>query len=398
MSVINSTWSSTIEQPPSCVAFCPQCPEIVVVGTYLLHEAENTQTGSDSANDGQQTRTGTLQLFRCKDLALHELQAVALSSAVLDIEWSPHVNEHGNLLVVATSTGSLDFYKLENEQLKLANQHQVSGSDVLVLDVLWHPVLSNIIGITSSTGEVVLCSIKEESRWPDNVDVKLDVVTTHMLEPWTLAFSINGREIYSGGDDMVFQCSTIDDLEAPINLWRDRKQHSAGVTSILPLSADMCLTGSYDDHIRLLGLPVQGSKSVLAELDLGGGVWRMKLLHVNALHRKESYFGESSENDHMSSIITSRSYTILASCMHAGARIVELKQQHHDSTNATQGMTAADWHFEVKAKFVEHTSMNYGSDTHPYHTSDGKVMIVSSSFYDRRICLWQYDSTEANLA
>lgn len=45
--------------------------------------------------------------------------------------------------------------------------------------------------------------------------------------------------------------------------------------------------------------------------------------------------------------------------------------------------TKGVWSFDVLAKFEEHKSMNYGSDVQP---STG--MIVSTSFYDKLMCLW----------
>lgn len=66
--------------------------------------------------------------------------------------------------------------------------------------------------------------------------------------------------------------------------------------------------------------------------------------------------------------------------MHAGSRIVQLRQ------DAEQ-----EWSFEVLAKFEEHQSMNYGSDAPP---AQGTAQaIVSTSFYDKLLCLWRFDLT-----
>lgn len=47
-----------LDQPPSCLEFCPEVPDHFVVGTYLLSETEN--------EDGeiQQSKTGSLQLWK----------------------------------------------------------------------------------------------------------------------------------------------------------------------------------------------------------------------------------------------------------------------------------------------------------------------------------------------
>ena len=64
--------------------------------------------------------------------------------------------------------------------------------------------------------------------------------------------------------------------------------------------------------------------------------------------------------------------------MHAGTRIVKMIRE------------GDDWSFHVLAKFEEHQSMNYGSDVQPGNHSSRKT-IVSTSFYDKRMCLWTVD-------
>lgn len=71
--------------------------------------------------------------------------------------------------------------------------------------------------------------------------------------------------------------------------------------------------------------------------------------------------------------------------MHAGTRVVRLMQ----SRQSREEDGKDDWGFEVLAKFEEHESMNYGSDVQP---SEARVkMIVSTSFYDKLLCLWEFD-------
>ena len=65
--------------------------------------------------------------------------------------------------------------------------------------------------------------------------------------------------------------------------------------------------------------------------------------------------------------------------MHAGARIVELSRSQDG------------WELEVLARFEEHKSMNYGSDMQP--SEDTVKTIVSTSFYDKLLCLWHFDTT-----
>jgi hypothetical protein len=95
----------------------------------------------------------------------------------------------------------------------------------------------------------------------------------------------------------------------------------------------------------------------------------------------------SAQHQHLSS------YTLLASCMHAGSRVVQLSR------------SGDEWEFAVLAKFEEHKSMNYGSDVQPLVAGAGGVaggdveggeqqqqkrVIVSASFYDKLMCVWSF--------
>lgn len=165
-----------------------------------------------------------------------------------------------------------------------------------------------MIAATLSDGVVALCrsSVDDDSPgsrsrpWSASSTVATTELASHSLEPWTLAFSPDASVLFSGGDDAVLQAlklASIEDADTKDDsqddededaaataslLWTDRKSHEAGVTSILPLANDLLITGSYDDRIRLLSAPAVGRRRVLAELDLGGGVWRLKMLGGNS--------------------------------------------------------------------------------------------------------------------
>jgi diphthamide biosynthesis protein 7 len=55
---LKSATTIFLDQPPSCLEFCPEVPDHFVVGTYLLSETKN--------EDGeiQQSKTGSLQLWK----------------------------------------------------------------------------------------------------------------------------------------------------------------------------------------------------------------------------------------------------------------------------------------------------------------------------------------------
>lgn len=164
----------------------------------------------------------------------------------------------------------------------------------MALSVAWHPTNPHVIGTTLSDGMVVLCEATQGALWTSDCEVKVTTVYQHSLEAWWLAFTPfpNNDElsIYSGGDDMLLQRSSSAGNTAlafdPV--WQDRRIHEAGVTYILPLSWDLILTGSYDDNIRLISAPATGRRQVLAEANLGGGVWRLKVVSQTAGAEKTS--------------------------------------------------------------------------------------------------------------
>jgi diphthamide biosynthesis protein 7 len=285
----------------------------------------------------------------------------------------------------ATSTGSIGFYHLTRspeDDIKIVHNTTVQyfAEDILITAFQWHPI-DDSIGLTLTTGEVCLMPCKPIDV-PDMASS--GSVVTHHLEAWTLAFSATGVGVYSGGDDSALKYTDLaENLQHSIKdthiaeygdmkraPWSDRKIHGAGVTAILPLysteDGSTILTGSYDDHIRLINAPTAGRRTVLAELNLGGGVWRLKLLNRP--------LNSGPAENHISDGIL-----LLASCMYAGAKILSLKKD-----------TNGEWQFEVLARFEEHKSMNYGSDCQPFLNKQDQRTFITTSFYDRLLCLWRY--------
>ncbi|TKA62370.1 hypothetical protein B0A55_11547 [Friedmanniomyces simplex] len=412
MTSISSTRSLNLDLPPSCIAFCPTQPRLFVVGTYHLHDsttakeepASSAAEGEasdheDGAVEAAQKRSGSLILYELLDgdEIIHVATEPTPDFAILDAQWSPHTAGHGELLAVATSTGSLALYDLGtndhgSKRLVPRGSKQICEASTLVLSLAWHPSRADVVGVTLSDGRVCLCAC-ESSRegrplWADEeASVSVTTVHEHSLEAWALAFT--GRDddgitgILSGGDDLTLQLSTVDESRTITSTprWQDRRIHQAGVTAIFPLDApNLIVTGSYDDHIRLIAAPSTGRRRVLAEVHLGGGVWRLKAL-VSGLPGRE---GAAASPATTALSGSTRSLFILASCMHAGTRILKLSCSQQAEEEEEES-----WAFKVLARFEEHKSMNYGSDMQP---SEGSVRtIVSTSFYDRLLCLWRFD-------
>lgn len=199
-----------------------------------------------------------------------------------------------------------------------------------MLALTFSPTSPDHLALTLSSGEVALFSLSA-------AEITYQY-QPHELEAWTCEFSPDGKTLYSGGDDSVFCAQS---LEAETQLWRDRKTHQAGVTAILAREAvnSTVLTGSYDEWLRVFD---SRTRRVVEDIRLGGGVWR--------LHMRDEG-------------------SVLASCMHAGARIVSVPERGPLS---------------VVARFEEHESMNYGSHIHSSRPDN----VVSCSFYDKRLCIW----------
>lgn len=264
---------------------------------------------------------------------------------------------------------------------------QLFDPSILVLSLAWCKDLPFELGASLSNGEVFVV----EDEWLAN-ETKVEafsrkrLITRHEREAWTVAVTPHGRGVFSGGDDMALwfcsfcctQPSSITSILEPASLssvlesahpdqtWSDRKLHSAGITAILPLSDHVLVTGSYDDCIRVILAPTYGRPTVLKELNLGGGVWRLKLMKQRPEDWQEGDQGPAN-------------FLILASCMHAGTRIIRLALSEN-----------GDWDITILAQFEEHKSMNYGSDFRP-ETKGDSWTIVSTSFYDKLLCMWHFD-------
>ncbi|KAM0205964.1 hypothetical protein ACHAQI_008638 [Fusarium lateritium] len=399
--LISSKVSLTLDLPPSCIQFCPVHPGLFVVGTYNLEKneedvQENKRDGDDdeavTATKTPQSRNGSLLVYKVDGTELHLVQTVSQPSAILDLRFHPG-KDLGDILAVVSSTGTLAVFKLDPTENASSPLQHIStsrcddiGEDVLFLQCNWHPEIPDLIGVTTSTSAARLLRLDEKYRIMDYANLNIP----NSLEAWCIAFSSGKPDTdqdkiqvtaYCGGDDsMLRYTSCISDLNEPDPICEEpyspitiKGTHNAGVTAILPLpllmknNGRVVVTGSYDDYFRVFIVhdlhETYGMKKVelVLEENMGGGVWRLDLVKIQ----------EGAESTKL---------RILASCMHAGARIVDLDVKDGN-----------DWTCSVLARFEEHKSMNYGSDFVRDNDGAERLRCVSTSFYDKLLCLWEYE-------
>lgn len=325
------------------------------------------------------------------------MQTYPQPAGILDLRFHVAPGKQDKLAVVS-STGSLGIFELDpiaNElsplrHLKTSRCDDV-GEDIMFLQCQWQPdTEADNVGVTTSTGLSRLLILDQD--WTIARHTDMDVTNT--LEAWCIAFSPDAapaaaaggthQVVYCGGDDSDLQYTShqyvlTDDSIMVQSLFPNiclTRQHEAGITAILPLTiksssgSRLVVTGSYDDKVRLFTIKdpheSYGAKQVqlLAEKNLGGGVWRLNLIGVIA------------DGDELL-------IRLLASCMFAGARIIEIRSASERCL----------WTIDVVGRFEEHESMNYGSDfiIKPDGGEGVNVLtIVSTSFYDKRLCVWHW--------
>ncbi|KAK3951574.1 hypothetical protein QBC32DRAFT_325141 [Pseudoneurospora amorphoporcata] len=427
--------SMQLDLPPSCIELCPSAPSYFLIGTYNLegyegpsaaasqnteamevekqgeeHNDDDTEATVTGEKKGPQNRDGSILAFQLVDDQLVHVQTLMQPSAILDLHFNPAPGKQ-DICATVSSTATLALFLLTpgNAQplkhlktmdmasmCKTAEDWLGGKDEVIFTHFAWHPTKPDMVAVTTTAGYVHLIYLGEDLVGGDWV-MHPEPILTHTLEAWYVSISPSlsppGEEdddsflLLSGGDDSALRYTVckrtrnadamddddesespyrIEALRPPVNVSRG---HDAGVTAILPLGlkdgeSELVVTGSYDDHIRLLSIPAYGfGRAVeLAGRNLGGGVWRLKVVK----EEKGLFDGQGWR------------LTMLVSCMHAGARVVELLKSG-----------AGEYEFRVIGRFEEHKSMNYGSDGRL--SKEGTISVVSTSFYDKLLCLWKLE-------
>ncbi|XP_053950187.1 diphthine methyltransferase isoform X1 [Anastrepha ludens] len=340
------------EYSADSVEWCPHphFQSYFACGTYQLEEI----SGDNIAM--RVKRKGRVYIYKfCtsrKDLVeVYRLE----TAAVLDMKWLIGQLSENPLLAIVNSFGELQLYELENDVLKVISSLELNPDcdDLLALSLDWRHS-ENLaasrfqILVSDSKGCVNLIDYEPECGLK-----KANVITAHGFEAWTCAFDRwDVNRIYSGGDDVLLQAY---DLRSCSRIFTN-KSHNAGVTCLLShsLREHLLLTGSYDEHLRTFD--TRSMKRPLAELNLGGGIWRLK-------------------NDPV------KRNLILAACMYHNFSIVQLADGLLDGP-------------ELIGEFYEHKSICYGADWCRKVDDNQDLYLATCSFYDHKLCVAQVDEED----
>ncbi|KAK6495176.1 hypothetical protein TWF481_003203 [Arthrobotrys musiformis] len=351
-------------------------------------------TGTYTLDKDTQLRTGSLVLHEVviKDkqdgIELKHHQTLPLESgSVLDIRLlaasSSPPFPGGCKLLVATSTGRVSVYSTFPTSLELLSTYEVTDPSILILSLSISPN-GRLVSATTSDSKIHILKFTDAEFTSLKQISEIENVHTN-LEAWTSIFSPDGNTLYSGGDDASFAAwdlSSINDSASEAEggeededqivgqTYRNRKIHTAGVTSILPITVsgkEYIITGSYDQFVRIFSPST--NRWLNTSVDLDGGVWRLELLSNQNFIPKEK--GNSSDENTV--------IYVLASCMHAGCCIL--------AVGFEEGGEESDEQITLTpiATMKEHESMNYASAC----IGKNEPAFVSTSFYDRRVCCWR---------
>ncbi|KAH7369696.1 hypothetical protein BKA65DRAFT_416739 [Rhexocercosporidium sp. MPI-PUGE-AT-0058] len=402
-----------LRRPPSCIQFVPepQYANHLVVGTYQLEPdevgLELTDAGSKESpaalgelGPKEQYRNGSLSLLKYTDNQLSIIDTIECTSAVYDLHFLPGTT---TTFAAASSTGTISFYHVvdtlryskgignisETRIQPLFAAQVLSPTTIITFFEFVHAQSDRfgpLIVATANDGGVYLMNYCLENF---TIDLLNDgkPITEHKLKflntpdyAWCCASYFKETfSVYSGGDggDLVRERIPIFNGKLQINerFTQVHKYHDAGVTAILPLpsskndNAALILTGSYDEYVRLYSIK---ENKVLANLKLGGGVYRLKF--VRQFHWPTG----------------KASYTILACCMHAGTKVLQV-----------QGYPFGDWTIDAVASLnVPGNNADnycYAADVRP----QGQMLVkspyrtysrlcVSGTFVDKKLAVWEF--------
>ncbi|KAI5299507.1 4-hydroxy-2-oxoglutarate aldolase, mitochondrial, partial [Ascosphaera pollenicola] len=306
-----STRTVFLDQPPSCLEFCPTAPDYFVIGTYLLSEHRS----EEDASVIQQSKTGSVQLWKLDTAshALSQIQQIPTPHAIFDLQFSPH---DVTIFATATSAATVTLYGVSSsaqDAVNISSLKTFSVKDdhtIPALFLAWNPPLpdqkcsTDGFAVSFSDGSISIFHTKQTQTALRDVESEEDLEELQLpndpnpIEVWYVAFDRTPSlsrplDLYAGDDFGALRChrlipdenthegegeSTGTGSLFPAQIQQsttDRGRfHTAGVTAILPLgeldsdggpNCKILLTGSYDEYIRIYKhSPIPRERGVLA--------------------------------------------------------------------------------------------------------------------------------------
>lgn len=264
------------------------------------------------------------------------------TAAILDAKWLIVSNKC--LLIAASALSEILVYELRSDdRLHLIDSINLASDGdenalTLAIDVRGSPNSENLIA-SDSRGMVSLLTVTQ------NKIVKERTWKAHSFEAWTCAFDKwNPNIVYTGGDDTFMHVYDIRAPEAQQTI--KNKCHIAGVTSFLSYTENCLITGSYDEYLRIFD--TRAWRQPVTDLQLFGGIWRIK---------------PSKYDRHL----------LLCACMYKNFSLCRINNDHNE--------------LKLVAEFTKHESICYGADWAPNRLCNGGQVMVTCSFYDKRLCI-----------
>lgn len=264
------------------------------------------------------------------------------TAAILDAKWLVVSNKC--LLIAASALSEILVYELRaDDRLHLIDTiNLASESDenllTLAIDIRGLINTENLIA-SDSSGKVSLLKVTQ------NQIVKERTWKAHSFEAWTCAFDKwNANIVYTGGDDTFMHVYDI--RAADVQQTIKNKCHMAGVTSFLSFSENCLITGSYDEYLRIFD--ARNWRQPVTDLQLFGGIWRIK----------------PSKCDRN---------LLLCACMYKNFSVCRINSELNE--------------LKLVAEYTKHESICYGADWAPNRLCNGDQIMVTCSFYDKKLCI-----------
>lgn len=291
-------------------------------------------------------RIGRIYLYKY-DIYLDDIERkdVVETAAILDAKW--HIIGNKSVLVAASALAEILLFELKtDERLHLIDAISLCGENdenmlTLSIDIRnsRNQVDTENVLASDSRGNITLLSVEQ------NRIVKKKSWKAHSFEAWTCAFDKwNPNVVYSGGDDTFLHIYDIRAAEAQQII--KNRCHIAGVTSLLSYSEHRLITGSYDEQLRIFD--TRSWRQPIAELQLFGGIWRIKPSKIDR-------------------------NLLLCACMYKNFSLCRL----------TSEADAAS----LVAEYTKHESICYGADWAPNRLCNGGQVMITCSFYDKKLCI-----------